>query len=326
MRPFSPPPLLSSAHVQTLLAYVARPRAGVRYRRARLTTPDGDFIDLDFAEMPAPRHGVPLEERRAAPLVLLIHGLEGNSHSGYILESVRQLARRGMASVALNHRGCSGEPNRSPRAYHSGETTDLAFVMGWLADRFPGVPLGAVGFSLGANMLTKYLGERGQHPLRAGVVVSPPFDLGRGSDRMAEGFNQVYTQTFLRRLKRKTVAKAALYEGILEVPKVLAARTLREFDDAFLAPVYGFRDAEDYYAQASSGQFLGGIGVPTLVVRAKDDPFFDPADIPYEVLKDNPSLTPVITEKGGHVGFWAGWGNFWAEQVAAEFLERLKIV
>jgi predicted alpha/beta-fold hydrolase len=215
--------------------------------------------------------------------------------------------------------------NRSPKAYHSGETEDVGFVCGWLAERFPGVPLGAVGFSLGANMLIKYLGERGAdasgaHPLQAGVAVSPPFDLGRGADRMAEGFNQVYTRTFLRRLKQKTVAKAALYEGILDVAKVLAARNLREFDGAFLAPVYGFRDADDYYARSSSGQFLAGVRVPTLVIRAKDDPFFDPADIPYEVLNANPFLIPAITEKGGHVGFMEGVGHYWAEREAARFL------
>lgn len=310
MPKFSPPLLLSAPHVQTLLPYVLRRREGVTFRRERLTLPDGDFLDLDFAS--------PMDSGK--PWVLLIHGLEGHSGSGYMYETVRQLAGRGMSAVALNHRGCSGEMNRSPKAYHSGETEDLAFVIGWLADRFPGVPLGAVGFSLGANMLIKYLGERGTVPLRAGVAVSPPFDLGRGSDRMAEGFNQVYTRTFLRRLKQKTVAKAALYEGILEVAKVLAARNLREFDDAFLAPVYGFRDADDYYARSSSGPFLAGVRVPTLVIRAKDDPFFDPADIPYDVLKANPFLTPAITEKGGHVGFMEGVGRYWAERVAAEFL------
>ncbi|HNB54757.1 MAG TPA: hydrolase [Anaerolineales bacterium] len=318
MKTFSPPSIFSAPHVQTLLPYVLRRREGVTFRRERVTLPDGDFLDLDFAEVP--EQG---EEHRS-PLVLLIHGLEGHSGSGYIYETVRQLAARGLAAVALNHRGCSGEMNRSPKAYHSGETEDLAFVIEGLADRFPGVPLGAVGFSLGANMLIKYLGERGQCPLRAGVAVSPPFDLGRGSDRMAQGFNQVYTRTFLRRLKQKTVAKAALYEGILEVGKVLAARNLREFDNAFLAPVYGFRDADDYYTRSSSGPFLTGIRVPTLVIRAKDDPFFDPADIPYEVLKANPFLTPAITEKGGHVGFMEGVGRYWAEREAAQFLaERL---
>ncbi len=329
LSPFCPPPFLSAPHVQTLLPYVLRNGKGVTLRRERITLPDGDFLDLDFADLP--RHDVhqnsppsPTEdERRSWPLVLLLHGLEGNAHSGYIFEMIRHLAGYGIPCVALNHRGCSGEPNRSPRAYHSGETRDLAFVVAWLGEKFPGRRLMGVGFSLGANMLIKYLGERGSDtPLRAGVAVSPPFDLGRGSDKMAEGFNNLYTQTFLQRLKRKTVAKAALYQGILDMPTVLAARTLREFDNAFLAPVYGFRDANDYYAQSSSGPFLAGIRVPTLIIRAKDDPFFDPADIPYAVLNANPFLTPAIPEKGGHVGFMEGVGRFWAEREAARFLSH----
>lgn len=326
---FHPPRGLSAPHTQTLLPYFLRNGKGVILRRERITLPDGDFLDLDFAETRFPKFENPERSTTTSsklrksepPLVLLLHGLEGDSHSGYISETIRHLAGYGIPSVALNHRGCSGEPNRSPRAYHSGETSDLAFVIAWLGEQFPGRRLMAVGFSLGANMLIKYLGERGNStPLRAGVAVSPPFDLGRGSDRMAEGFNNVYTQTFLRRLKRKTLAKAALYQGILDVPTVLAARNLREFDDAFIAPVYGFRDADDYYTQSSSGPFLAGIRIPTLIIRSKDDPFFDPADIPYAGLNANPFLTPAIPEKGGHVGFMEGVRSFWAEREAARFL------
>lgn len=322
-QPFHPPRSLSTPHVQTLLPYFLRNGKGVIRRRERITLPDGDFLDLDFADLPQrpDRFQGNIVRQPVRSLVLLIHGLEGNSHSGYISGTIRHLAGYGVPSVALNHRGCSGASNLSPRAYHSGETSDLAFVIEWLGDKFPGRRLMAVGFSLGANMLIKYLGERGNStPLRAGVAVSPPFDLGRGSDRMAQGFNNLYTQTFLRRLKRKTLAKAALYQGILEVPTVLAARNLREFDDAFVAPVYGFRDADDYYTQSSSGPFLAGIRIPTLIIRSKDDPFFDPADIPYKVLNTNPFLTPIITEKGGHVGFMEGAGKFWAEREAARFL------
>ncbi|GAB4579713.1 MAG: hydrolase [Anaerolineales bacterium] len=324
LQPFHPPRGLAAPHVQTILPHFLRTGRGVILRRERIALPDGDFLDLDFAEARFPKVENPIHSelrKPEPPLVLLMHGLEGDSHSGYISETIRHLAGYGLPSVALNHRGCSGEPNHSPRAYHSGETGDLAFVIAWLGEKFPGRRLMAVGFSLGANMLIRYLGERGDNtPLRAGVAVSPPFDLGRGSDRMAQGFNNLYTQTFLRRLKRKTLAKAALYQGLLDIPTVLAARNLREFDDAFIAPVYGFRDADDYYTQSSSGPFLVGIRVPTLIIRSKDDPFFDPADIPYEVLNTNPFLTPAITEKGGHVGFMEGIGKFWAEREAARFL------
>ncbi|HLF88550.1 MAG TPA: hydrolase [Anaerolineales bacterium] len=317
LQPFHPPRVLSAPHVQTILPHFLRTGRGVMLRRERITLPDGDFLDLDFADW----NGVLPQEQSSCPLVLLLHGLEGGSHSGYISESTRQLAGHGLRAVALNHRGCSGEPNRTPRAYHSGETGDLAFVIEWLAVKFPDTPLAAFGFSLGANMLLKYLGENGENtPLKVAAAVSPPFDLGRGSDRMAQGFNQVYTQTFLRRLKRKTVAKAKQYRKLMDLPTVMAARTLREFDNAFVAPVYSFRDADDYYARSSSGQFLAGIRISTLIIRSKDDPFFDPSDIPYDVLHSNPCLTPAVTEKGGHVGFMEGFNRYWAEREAARFL------
>jgi len=312
-----PSSFLSAPHLQTILPHFLRTGRGVTLRRERLTTPDGDFLDLDFAD----RNGVLPKERRSWPLVLLLHGLEGSSHSGYIYETIRQLATHGIRAAALNFRGCSGEPNRAPRAYHSGETGDLAFVINWLVEKFPGAPLAAVGFSLGANMLLKYLGERGGNtPLKAAVAISPPFDLGRGADLLAIGFNQMYTRLFLRRLQGKVTDKASEYRRLIDLPTVMATRTLREYDNAFVAPIYGFRDADDYYAQSSSGQYLAGIRTPTLIIRSKDDPFFDPADIPYEVLNSNPCLTPAITEKGGHVGFMEGWGRFWAEREAARFL------
>ena len=328
-KPFHPLRIFAAPHIQTILPYFLRTGRGVVLCRERLTTPDNDFLDLDFAETRLPKFAangalqisVTKLRKSSTPIVLLLHGLEGNSHSGYISEIIRHLAGRGFRAVALNHRGCSGEPNRAPRAYHSGETDDLAFIINCLVEKFPGKTLAAVGFSLGANMLLKYLGENGENtPLKVAAAVSPPFDLGRGSDRMAQGFNQVYTQTFLRRLKRKIVAKADEYRKLISLPTVMAARTLREFDHTFVAPIYNFRDADDYYARSSSGQFLAGIRVPTLIIRSKDDPFFDPNDIPHDVLKNNPFLTPAITEKGGHVGFMEGFSHYWAEREVARFL------
>jgi predicted alpha/beta-fold hydrolase len=318
-QPFSSLQLLSTPHIQTILPHFLRTGQGVSYDRKGITLPDGDFLDLDFAV----RSGITPEEHHSLPLVLLLHGLEGSSHSGYIFESVRQLAPYELQTVALNFRGCSGELNRAPRAYHSGETEDLAFVIRWLSEKFPSTPLAAVGFSLGANMLLKYLGENEENtPLEAAVAVSPPFDLGRGSDIMAMGFNIIYTQTFLRRLKRKAIKKADQYRTLVELPAILSAPNLREFDNAFVAPIYGFRDADDYYAQSSSGQYLPGIRTPTLIIRSKDDPFFDPADIPYDALNSNPSVTPSITEHGGHVGFMEGLGRYYAEREAARFLSE----
>lgn len=318
-RPFRPAWWLRGPHAQTIGGRWLRGRGAVPFRRERVDTPDGDFLDLDFA--------VPAGSERldgSAPLAVVLHGLEGSARSGYVGRTLAELASHGVRGVALNFRTCGGEPNRLARFYHSGETEDLAFVLGLLAERFPGVPLGAVGFSLGGNVLLKHLGERGAEAgVRAAVAVSVPYDLAAGAGAMERGMGRLYTWSFLRSLRRKFEAKRPLVGDACDARRVRAARTFREFDDAATAPLHGFRDAAEYYARSSSAGFLERVRVPTLLLHSRDDPFLPPEALPLAAVRANPCLTECFTGRGGHVGFVAGtpWAPvFWAEREAARFL------
>jgi len=320
-RPFRPAWWLPGPHAQTVGGRYLRPRTGVRYRRERVDTPDGDFLDLDWAAVP----GRPAPSD-TAPFVVVVHGLEGSAESAYVKETCRALWDRGIRSVAMNFRGCGGEPNRLPRFYHAGDTGDLAFVLELLAERFPGAPLGAVGFSLGANVVLKYLGERGDDALaRAAAAISIPFDLGAGADKLAASVTgRMYTAIFIRSLRRKYLSKRHRIGGTVDERRVLASRTFRDIDDAATAPLHGFRDVDHYYGSSSSGQFIPRIRVPTLLVHASDDPFVPEAAIPRDAIAANPALTAAIVPHGGHVGFIAGQPGrpeFWSEREAARFLE-----
>ncbi len=290
--------------------------------RERVETPDGDFLDLDFAES-GERGGSP-----NVPVVLVLHGLEGSSESKYALEAHRGLAARGLQGVGLNFRSCSGELNRTKRLYHSGETGDLAYVLDLLARRFPGSKLGAIGFSLGGNVLLKYLGETGSDDraplLSAAVAISVPFDLGAGADYLERGLSRLYRWRLVRSLQQKVRAKAGLLGDAVDLQCSLAARTFREFDDAATAPLHGFAGAEDYYRRSSSAPYLSRVRVPTLVIHSLDDPFLPAAAVPQHEASGNPNIVGVFTKSGGHVGFVSGeapWAPaFWAEQEATRFV------
>ncbi|MBI2535943.1 MAG: hydrolase [Gemmatimonadetes bacterium] len=311
---FRPAWWLPGPHAQTLGARWLRSREGeTALRRERVQLPDGDFLDLDFSDLD-PR----------LPLVVVLHGLEGSARSTYALEMYRALRARDIRAVGLNFRSCSGEVNRAPRLYHSGETGDLAYVLDLLRRRFPDRPIGAMGFSLGGNVLLKYLGEAGGavEPAAA-AAISVPFDLGAGAVHLERGFSRAYRRYLVRKLQRKTRAKAALLRGRISVENVLAARTFVEFDDAATAPLHGFRDAEDYYAKSSCAQYLSAIRVPTLLIHSADDPFLPAESIPRVAVAANPFIRAAFTETGGHVGFVSGppWAPvLWAERRAAGFL------
>ena len=319
-RPFHPARWLPGAHAQTIAGKYVRPKTGVAYRRERFDTPDGDFLDLDFAVVEG-KPDLPAD----APVVVVIHGLEGSAQSGYVLETCRAAYEHGMRALAMNFRSCSGEPNRTRRFYHAGETGDLAFVLDTLAARYPAAPLGGVGFSLGANVLLKYLGERGDASrIRAAAAISIPFDLNSGSEKLNQSFvGRAYMGIFIRSLRRKFNDKLHLIGDAVDAEAVLRSRSFRDFDDAATARLHGFRDVDHYYESQSSKHFLRGIRVPTLLVHALDDPFVDESRIPYSAIESNPHLTRVFTGAGGHVGFIAGspWApRFWAEGEAARFL------
>lgn len=293
--PFAPPAWLAAGHLQTIYAATVCPKPRVRFRRERLTTPDGDFVDLDW-----------VDGDRRSPLVVLFHGLEGCSRSHYALALMDAVARRGWRGTVAHFRGCSGELNRRPRFYHSGDTEHVGFVLSALAPRRNGAALFAAGVSLGGNALLKWLGE-GAAPQApdAAAGVSVPMDLAAAGFHLEDGFNRVYTRYFLRRLKRKSLAKLDRQPGLYSAARVRAARTLHDFDDVVTAPLHGFRDADDYWRRASSKPLLGAIRIPTLVLNARDDPFLPAAALPRpdEVA---PAVRLEFPSHGGHAGFVSG--------------------
>jgi predicted alpha/beta-fold hydrolase len=317
-RPFRAPLWARNRHVQTLAGKFLRPTAAVPLRRERWDTPDGDTLLLDFAD-----EGL----AEGAPLVLTLHGLEGSARRPYALLSYEALRRRGVAAVGMNFRSCGGEANRLARSYHSGETGDPRWVLERLHERWPDRRLGALGFSLGGNVLLKLLGDAGEDALRwlrAAAVVSVPFDLAAGSDELERGpMLRTYSRHFLKTLVDKVLAKGELVAGHVRLDAVRAARTMRGFDDVATAPIHGFPGAAAYYAACSSAPVLDRIRVPTLVLHSRDDPFLPRAAVPERALASNPALVPVLLERGGHVGFVEGtpWApRFWAEEEAARFL------
>lgn len=313
--PFRPAAWARGAHAQTVLGrYLRRPEVPP-FTRERVPTRDGDFLDLDFPSPPVP----------GAPLVLLLHGLEGSARRGYAINVYRALAAHGVGAVGLNFRSCSGEPNRTARLYHSGETEDIRFVVRLLRGRFPDAPLGLVGFSLGGNALLKYLGEeQDAAPIRMAAAVSVPYDLAAGADALdASWMGRRYAAHFVSALVRKTEAKAALLDGTCDLARVRAARTFREFDEHATAPIHGFAGAADYYARSSCAGFLPAVRVPTLLLHARDDPFLPAHAFPWAAVRANPALRAVMTKHGGHVGFLTGlpWApRFWAERQVAAWL------
>jgi uncharacterized protein len=317
-RPYRASPWLANAHAQTVAGRLLR-RSRAAFERERIELPDGDFVDLD--------HPVGAGLPDGAPVVVLMHGLEGSARRGYAVNSYRELAARGVRAIGLNFRSCSGEPNRAPRFYHSGDTADIEHVLRLVAERHAGVPRGAIGFSLGGNALLKLLGELGAdaRPLvSVAVAVSVPYDLGAGADFLERtAIGRFYASRFLRSLIAKAEAKAADIAGRCDLDRVRAARSFRQFDDAATAPLHGFTDADDYYRRSSSYRYLPAVRVPTLLLHAADDPFLPADRFPHDAVRRNAHLAAVVTPRGGHVGFIEGapWSpRFWAEETAARFL------
>lgn len=304
--PFRPAAWLPGGHLQTLYSPLFRRRPRLQRDRERIALADGDFIDLDW-------YG---EDRPGIPWVILLHGLTGSSDSLYVLGQQRALATMGWRSVAVNWRGCSGEPNHLPRGYHSGASDDLAEVLGHIrnlagAER----PLAAIGYSLGANVLLKYLGERGAaSDLVAAAAVSVPFRLDECADRLGEGFSRIYQARFMREMVAYVANKQlafAKHRREQEHARLVALGSLEgmssfwEFDERVTAPLHGYRSAADYYRRCSSRYFLGAIVTPTLIVQSRDDPFVYPKSLPTrEELPE--AVTFELHARGGHVGFVEG--------------------
>jgi uncharacterized protein len=288
-------------HLQTILASL-RPPPRVALERERWETPDGDFIDVDFAgEAAAPRR------------LALFHGLEGCSDSHYARGIAAHAARRGWRVAIPHFRGCSGEPNRRPRAYHSGDTEEIDWIVRKLE------PQAAAGISLGGNALLKWLGETGdQAPIRRAAAVSAPIDLAAAGAALDRGLNRLlYTRHFLSTLKPKSLAKLERFPDLYDAAVVRAARTFREFDHVVTAPLHGFRGVDHYWSAASSGPWLERIRVPTLLLNARNDPFLPEHALLAASRNAAPCVLLEFPRTGGHVGF----PHSWLAQRILEFLE-----
>jgi uncharacterized protein len=308
---------LPGGHLQTLWGKFMRRRPKLAIEARRIETPDGDFLEM--LRLPAPPE---------APRLLVLHGLEGTQRSHYVGGVLSEAARRGWGADVLLFRSCGSALNLQPRFYHSGETKDLGHVLELLLQEFPHARYALVGFSLGGNVVLKWLGETGSavpSQVRGAAAVSVPFDLSRSADRIGTGFSRVYERHFLKSLVRKARAKRKSFPELPAFSQIDNARTLRGFDDVVTAPLHGFRDAEDYYSRSSSIGYLERIRLPTLLLSAADDPFLPP-DILVPVAgiaRKNQALTCDFPTRGGHVGFVSGalpWRPFYyAEWRVAEF-------
>jgi hypothetical protein len=306
--------------------FAPRPRIG--YRRERWDTPDGDFIDLDWLETRdsqlETRNSKPETQR---PLVALFHGLEGGSNSHYAAALMAALQDPGWRGVVVHFRGCSGEINRLRRAYHSGDSAEIDWILRRLRQLNCTAPLYAVGVSLGGNALLKWLGEQraaAAEVIAAAAAISAPVDLMAAGNALDTGFNLIYTRNFLASMKRKTLAKLERFPDLCDRELVLQARTLREFDNAVTAPLHGYRDTDDYWTRASSKPLLRHIAAPTLMINAQNDPFLPSHALP-RAQEVSAAVTPEQPEEGGHAGFIGGAfpGNFdWLPQRVLGFFRE----
>lgn len=312
---YQPPRFLTNGHLSTIYPSLFRKVTGVTYQRERMETPDDDFLDLDWSRIGSGKIGI------------VSHGLEGDTNRGYMLGMVKALNAHGWDALAWNYRSCSGEPNRLLRSYHSGATDDLHIVAKHVIGQNCYREIALIGFSLGGNITLKYLGENGQtvDPLiKKGVAFSVPCDLARSSVELAKFSNIIYMRRFLQSLHEKVKRKKALMPDKIDDTDFHKIKDFRGFDDRYTAPFNGFRDAEDYWQQCSSRQFIPNISVPTLLVSARNDPFLSPECFPVEEAKNNPNFYIEIPAAGGHVGFtqFNGDGLFWSEKRALQFLNE----
>lgn len=295
---FKSAPWCFNGHAHTVLCSLVFDSPNLHSEKIRIDTPDDDFLELDI-----------VNRGSGKPVVVLFHGLEGNSRRFYITQLAEHLIARDFSVVAMNFRSCGSEMNKQRRFYHSGETEDLETLFTWVQKTFTASEIYAAGFSLGGSALLNFLKKhKTHHPLRAVATISTPFDLKKGSLNLEKGFNRIYSILFLQTLVQKLDEKQQMYP---DLPS-FEGTTLYEFDDMVTGPVHGFENAEDYYYRCSSTFFINQIQTDTLVIHSRQDPMCPFKWTPVEEIRKNPRFTAHFPRKGGHVGFWSmpnGWLN-----------------
>jgi len=313
MSSFRPPALLSAASIQTILPSLARRPPDPGFKREILELPDGDFLELDWLTS------------GSGLLAIVNHGLEGSTSSTYLRGMALALRAAGYDVLAWNMRGCGTERNRLKTWYHSGQSDDLRHVLKRAREAHKG-PTVLIGFSIGGNILLKYLGEEGSavpSHIKAAVAVSVPMDLASSADELAKPSKAIYMSYLLKPLRARILEKAARFPGEFDVQGLESIRSFHEFDARFTAPFHGFSSIEDYWARASSLPHISSITLPTLAVSALDDPFLSPQCFPFDTARASNSVFLETPKHGGHVGFVSGLSlqSTWAEKRAIEFLQ-----
>ncbi len=311
---YRPPFPFRNGHFATIYAGVFRKVKGLVQHRERVNLSDGDFLDLDWSKSNAP----------TSKLVVLLHGLEGDAQRHYIVGSAKKFNQHGYDACAVNFRSCSGEPNTLYRSYHSGATEDLIEVIHHILNSKEYQEIYLMGFSLGGNLVLKYLGEGNQVPkqLKAAVGVSVPCSLKSACDELLNSKNVLYSARFKKHLLAKLRQKQQLFPNRISIAEIESIATLKDFDDIYTSRAHGFIDAFDYYDKCSSNQFLLDIEIPSLILNAKNDSFLGVECYPYEAAKTNDAIYLETPDFGGHVGFWGATSSY-AEERAVEFFNSL---
>lgn len=305
---------LPGPHLQTIWPTLKNDKINLSLRRERIELPDGDFLDIDWA---GPEQG---------PIVLLLHGIAGNLDSPYIKRSLRTFVANGWRGALMYFRGCSGNANRLPRYFHSGDTADFHHVLSILRNREPNTPVASVGFSLGGNVLLKWLGEKQQQELlTAAVAISVPFELNKAANKLNQGISRAYQWWILREMKSMVKRKCTQMSMPIDPAMIDELRTFWQYDDLITAPLHGFKNASEYYEKSSSRQYIPFIQTPTLILHAYDDPFLPPDAIP--LASELPACVQLkVVPQGGHVGFVSGdipWrSSYWFEEQISGYLQN----
>jgi predicted alpha/beta-fold hydrolase len=310
---FKPKFYIRNNHLQTIFPALLRKVNGIKYQRERIELSDGDFIDLDWSRVGSKK------------LLIALHGLEGSAHRPYIKAPIRLFNSQGWDGMGINFRGCSGVPNRKLYAYHTGETNDLRFVLKKILAEENYEEIALIGFSLGGNVILKYLGEESDlisDKVKKAVTFSVPCDLTSASIELAKWNNMVYMKKFMDALKEKIKGKEHLITDDFNLKQIYRSKTFMDFDNAFTAPVFGFEDAMDYWIQSSSRPYLEKIKIPYLIINASDDSFLSKKCYPFEEAESNPFCHLEVPNRGGHVGFVSPDENgfYWSEKRALNFI------
>ena len=311
--PYNPPLILRNSHINTIYPYFFRKTEIVYDQRVRYDTPDGDFFDVDF------------KRNNHSRIAVLLHGMEGSSHSQYTLALSSVLKNNDWDVAAINHRSCSGEINQLPGFYHSGFYHDLEYFIAQIEHQYESIAI--IGYSLGGNITLHYLGRKEilkSPKIKVAVAVSVPLHLMSAGIELSKTKNKIYTINFLKTLTKKIQEKHTKHPQTIDIKGLNKIKSLREFDEAYTAPLHGFSSADDYYEKASSIKYMDNISLPTLIINALDDPFLSKECYPSAIVKENEYIQLLTPKYGGHVGFSDFKNNiYWSDKVIIEFLDLL---